>query len=320
MLVVPAEVAGERARAVAAAGVGEAVCPFAQQCFEERFGFTVGLRPSGAGVAAGDAELCAGGRPSVRAVAVAVVAEDAFDGDAAVAVPAEGAAEEGDAIGGALARQQLCVGQARVVIDREVQVLPAGVTVAREPVAMDALADRPETAELLDVDVNELARPLALVADDRAPCRSRQPRDAIAAEHLPHGRGWQAELSGHDQRARLRVLARRQDPPLELPGQPAGLMPRHRRPVGERRPAALLVAAPEPVTGGTARTASGRGRLRTLSSKNTGNKTATRLEREPHPSRRLRSVEHSGPPKRAGVSTTARLAGGPDAISRLAGV
>src|SRR6266566_2661152 len=179
MLVVPAEVAGERARAVAAAGVGEAVCPFAQQCFEERFGFTVGLRPSGAGVAAGDAELCAGGRPSVRAVAVAVVAEDAFDGDAAVAVPAEGAAEEGDAIGGALARQQLCVGQARVVIDREVQVLPAGVTVAREPVAMDALADRPETAELLDVDVNELARPLALVADDRAPCRSRQASRAV---------------------------------------------------------------------------------------------------------------------------------------------
>jgi transposase len=43
-------------------------------------------------------------------------------------------------------------------------------------------------------------------------------------------------------------------------------------------------------------------------------------EGEAHPSRRLRSVEHSGPPQRAGVSTTTSLAGGPDAISRLAGV
>ena len=85
----------------------------------------------------------------------------------------------------------------------------------------------------------------------------------------------------------------------------------------QRRPAALLVAAPQPVA---ARAASGRGRLRTLTGKNERDNTATRLEREAHPSRRLRSVEHSGPPQRAGVSTTTSLAGGPDAISRLAGV
>jgi hypothetical protein len=95
---------------------------------------------------------------------------------------------------------------------------------------------------------------------------------------------------------------------------------RRRPPVRQRRPAALLVATPEPVAGRPARTAGGRGRLRTLTSKNQRNKTATRLERKPHPSRRLRSVQHSGPPKRTGVSTTTSLAGGPDTISRLAGV
>jgi hypothetical protein len=76
-----------------------------------------------------------------------------------------------------------------VVVDRQVQVLPAGVAVAGESVAVDALADRPETAELLDVDVHELARPLTLVTDNRSACRQAQPRNAVAAEHLPDGRG-----------------------------------------------------------------------------------------------------------------------------------
>jgi hypothetical protein len=63
--VVPAEVAGQGSGAVGAAGVGEAVGPFAQERFDEGFGFAVGLRPSGACVAAGDAELGAGRRPGV---------------------------------------------------------------------------------------------------------------------------------------------------------------------------------------------------------------------------------------------------------------
>src|SRR5581483_797902 len=119
-------------------------------------------------------------RPGVRAVAVAVIAEDAFDGDAVFPVPADSAAQKGDAVGRAFAREQFCVGEPGVVVDRQVQVLPAGVAVAGEPVAVDAFADRPEAAELLDVDVHKLARSLALVADNRSACRSPQARDAVA--------------------------------------------------------------------------------------------------------------------------------------------
>src|SRR5438477_912766 len=192
----------------------------------------------------------------------------------------------------------------------QLQVLPAGVTVAGAGlVAEDALAECPEAAELLDVDVQQLTR---------AGARSDGP--AVAAEHPPDRRGWQAELAGDDQRPRLRELACRQDPLLELSRKPPRLPLRHRRPVGQRRPATLLVAPPQAVTGRAARTAGGRGRLRTLTSKNKRNETTTRLERVAHPSRRLHSVEHSGPPQRAGISTTTSLAGGPDTISRLAGV
>ena len=70
---VPAEVAGERLGAVDAAGIGEAVCPFAEQCLDECFGFAVGLWSAGSGVAAADLEFLAGGGPGVGAVAVAVV-------------------------------------------------------------------------------------------------------------------------------------------------------------------------------------------------------------------------------------------------------
>ena len=101
------------------------------------------------------------------AVAVAVVGEHALDLDALLGVPAVGAAEEADTVGWAFAPEQFCVGEAGVVVDREVQVLPAGVAAAGEAISVDPLPDRPETAQLLDIDVHELAGPLALVAAHR---------------------------------------------------------------------------------------------------------------------------------------------------------
>ena len=55
-----------------------------------------------------------------------------------------------------------------MVVDREVQVLPAGAEAAfADLAAEDALAERPEATEPLDVDVQQLAGPGALVAADR---------------------------------------------------------------------------------------------------------------------------------------------------------
>jgi len=166
-----------------------------------------------------------------------------------------------------------------VVVDREVEVLPAGQAAAVADVAAEhALAERPEAAELLYVNVDELARARTLVANDRSARRSRQTRDAVAAKHLPDSRGRQAELAGDDQWPRLCVLPSGQDPLLELPGEPPRLVLWNGRPVGQRRPTTLLVTTPKPIAGRTARTASGRGRLRTLTSTNKRDKTATRLE------------------------------------------
>ena len=80
----------------------------------------------------------------------------------------------------------------------DVDELPAGAArLALLPVAGDAMADALEAAELLDVDVDQLARLLPLVAADRLGRLER--RDAIEAEALEDaadGRRRDAQFGG----------------------------------------------------------------------------------------------------------------------------
>src|SRR5215211_4657313 len=133
--VVPPDVAGQGFGAVVAAGVGEAVCPFAQQRFDQRFGFAVGLWSVGPREAAADAVTGADAPPRPRGIRLGVVGEHALDGDPVVAVEADRAFEEGGAGGAVVGRERLGVGQPRVVVDGHVQILPAGAAVRWTPSA-----------------------------------------------------------------------------------------------------------------------------------------------------------------------------------------
>jgi len=165
-----------------------------------------------------------------------------------------------------------------VVVDRKVQVLPAGAPGAMRPLAEDRLADCPGAAEALDVDADELAGPLALVALDRRARWQPQSRAPVTARQLPHRRGWAAEQGADDHRSRVRAGTRREDLRRGLgraaPRLPAG----HRRTVEQRRPAALLEAAPEPVAGRAAGAAGGRGRRRARTGADKRNQATARLE------------------------------------------
>jgi hypothetical protein len=98
--------------------------------------------------AAADAVARADRAPSARAVGAGVVGQDALDSDPLLAVPGERAGR------GRWRRpprplwQKFAVGRPRMVVDRQVQVPPIGAAVAADAVAEDALADRPEAAEL----------------------------------------------------------------------------------------------------------------------------------------------------------------------------
>src|SRR5262249_39219714 len=189
--------------------------------------------------------------------------EHAFNGYPVLTEPAGSAAEELGAGCGRLGREQLGVGESAVVVDRDVEVLPAG---AAAQVAgrgtENPFADGPEAAQLLDVDVHELPRAAALVAAHRAPLRTRKPRATVPAKHLPDSGGRKPQLARDDQRACVRVLARGEDALLELGREPPRLPLRHRRPIDQRPPAAFTEATPEPIAGRSARAPGGSRRLR----------------------------------------------------------
>jgi hypothetical protein len=101
------------------------------------------------------------------AVGRAVVGHDACDLDTQRAEPGKRPVEEGDGARVALVAQDLDGGKPRGVVDGDVSELPASTAGAVPAIASDAVTDPLDPAELLDVEVEELAGRLALVAPRR---------------------------------------------------------------------------------------------------------------------------------------------------------
>jgi hypothetical protein len=134
----------------------------------------------GARAQVADTEDAAGERVDRRAISRPGVGDHALDSDAIAAEEANGAAEEGDRGLGALVAQHL-------VVDADVDVFPADRVAhcparpaTRVVVLLRALAPALagatlDPAELLDVDVDELARAHALVALGRLEPEAAEP-------------------------------------------------------------------------------------------------------------------------------------------------
>src|SRR5512135_707905 len=114
------------------------------------------------------------------AVAGAVVGQDSFDLDAVSTVVGGRPEEEANGGCGFLVGEDFGVGEAAVVVDGDVDVLPAdalmafagfvgvgGVVVLLSAIAPALACSSLDPAELLDVEVDELARSGVLVADRR---------------------------------------------------------------------------------------------------------------------------------------------------------
>ena len=102
------------------------VGPLVEEGPDHPFGLAVGLRSIGPRKPMTDAELVAGRREGEAAVAAAVVGQDPLDRDAMGGIEAPGSAEEGGGRGRGLIGQFLRVGQPAVVIDRDMDPVPAG--------------------------------------------------------------------------------------------------------------------------------------------------------------------------------------------------
>src|SRR5215212_6949881 len=122
-----------------------------------------------------------------RPIAGAVIREDALDADAEAAEEGDRAAEEAGRGRALLVGEHLDVGEPGGVVDGDVDELPTDPAAPRSAVAVDAVAGTADLAQLLDVDVNELARTRPLVAvGPLVRLQPRQPAQPVAADDRAH--------------------------------------------------------------------------------------------------------------------------------------
>ncbi|CAG2518536.1 hypothetical protein BCCR75714_07252 (plasmid) [Burkholderia sola] len=88
------------------------------------------------------------------------------------------------------------VGNPGVIVHCDEQVLPANAVHCIAPIAGDTMARTRDTAKLLDVDVQQIARRLVLVALNRfTRLQVAQPRQSGTHQHPTDGRGRHSHLS-----------------------------------------------------------------------------------------------------------------------------
>ncbi len=118
------------------------VGPLAQCGLDEAFSLAIGARSVRTGKAVLDAELEAGGAKRTGAIAGAVVGEQAANGDSVLGVEGDGGTQEGDGGFALLVGQHEGEGEAGVIVDGNVQSLPASELRAAVPHPSRAFCER----------------------------------------------------------------------------------------------------------------------------------------------------------------------------------
>src|SRR5207249_5481168 len=173
------------------------VGPLAQSGLDEAFRLAVGAGSVRTGEAVLDAELEAGGAEVSRAIAGAVVGEQAADGDAVLGIEGDGGAQEGDGGFGLLVGQHAGEGEAGVIVDGDVQSLPAGELRAATTTAIATNGDLLIASQALDVEMEQIAGSGILVAYDRRSGMQMTPAVQLSApEDATDGGGAEAGSLG----------------------------------------------------------------------------------------------------------------------------
>jgi hypothetical protein len=161
----------------------------------EAFDLAVGLGPVGAGAFVGDVGVGERAGPVTGAIAGAVVGQCSFDVDAVGGEPGVRSFPERCGGRALLVVEDLGVGETGAVIERSVQVAVAGAGSFGGWCVASAV-DLPTTpfgdpTELFDIDVDQLARPIALIALRLlrgGAVAAIEPAHALRAQDRLHGR------------------------------------------------------------------------------------------------------------------------------------
>ena len=163
----------------------------------EALGLAVCLRRIGPGADMADAEHPQRLAEVPGDVTGAVVGHHPLDPDAARPEPAQRADQEAGGGAAPLVGQHFDVGKPRGIVDGHVEEVVAHALARSEAVAGDAVADALEAGELLDIEVYELARPLALTAANRhRRLQALEPPDPTPLQPGRHGGASDIDLPG----------------------------------------------------------------------------------------------------------------------------
>src|SRR3984885_6997369 len=163
--------------------VGLRVSPFSKHGLDESLGLSVCLRRVGFREDLSQTCSCAGGAEGLRPVARTVVRHHAFDVDPEPGEVSSGGHQEGDSALLALVWHDLHESDARGVVNADVDVFPTDAMVTIDDASRsssDAMPDRADALELLDVEMDQFAWMVALIAPDRL-CRL-EGRELVEAE------------------------------------------------------------------------------------------------------------------------------------------
>src|SRR6478736_5814781 len=162
----PRQFGGAFMRSVVSSGVRS----FAQARLNEALRLSIGLERVGPGEDLTQTQTLAGCPESFRPVAGAVVGHHAPHLDAEAGVISDGRFEEGDSALFALVGHDLDESDARGIVDADVDELPADAEMAVDRARIspgDAVPHRADPAELLDIEMDELAGMLPFIAAHR---------------------------------------------------------------------------------------------------------------------------------------------------------
>src|SRR5580700_3600542 len=175
--------------------IGPGVRPFSDGGLDEAFCLSIGAGSVGSGEAVFDTSRLDDLPEAPVAIAGAIVGEDALDGEAEARV--EGSCHEEEEKSGAVLLIGQDGGEADPAVVVDVQVLVACASGLARSVSVDAVAGLDDARQPLDIEVDEAARPLVLVAHDRGRRIERlEPVHAVAAKDAADGSAAQAKRVG----------------------------------------------------------------------------------------------------------------------------
>ena len=166
MEVIVMKIERKKGRSMVTGVIGTSISPLAGNSLNEALGLAIGLRAIGFGEEVFELELLAGGGEEFGAISGAAIGEDALDLDAMGLVEVDGLMESVENAGGAFVGAEGGEGQAGVIVEGDVKGLDAGAGIAQGAITGGADARACEAAQLLDVEMEEVAGGVAFVAED----------------------------------------------------------------------------------------------------------------------------------------------------------